>query len=162
MSNIIGFDLDGVVFKPPIPFYGLIKDIDFNFLVSSLRKKDFFKKFFYGGLKVDKRVKELLENLKKKGYKIVAISGHSAECKTELVDCLNKHKIFFHDIYLCPNGDSHKKFKLEKIRETNCVFYVEDRWDIVNFLREKIGGACYIIHYHRRSVVEELSILFNI
>ncbi|MEA2113390.1 MAG: hypothetical protein U9P63_01900 [Patescibacteria group bacterium] len=31
MNNTIGFDLDGVVFNPPVPFYGWIKNIDFNF-----------------------------------------------------------------------------------------------------------------------------------
>ncbi len=163
MSNVIGFDLDGVVFSPPVPFYELIKDIDLNFLVKKLKKKDVFKKLFYGGIKVNGQIKELLENLRERGYKIVIISGHPEECKTELITCLNKHKIFFHDMHLCPDGDSHKEFKLEKIKETNCSFYIEDRWDIVDFLRGKIGSACYIIHYHERySIINELKILFNI
>jgi len=161
--NIIGFDLDGVVFRPPVPFYGLIKGIDFNFLVSKLKGKNAFRKFFYDGMKINSQIKELLKNLKKKGYKIVAISGHSAECEADVVNCLNRNKIFFHSLYLCPNGDSHKKFKLEKIKETNCAFYVEDRWDIVDFLRKKAGDICHIIHYHKRqSVIEELDALLNL
>lgn len=163
MNNIIGFDLDGVVLKPPVPFYDWIKNIDFNFFVSRLRKKDFFKKFFYGGIKVNQQIGDLLNGLKKKGYKIIAISGHSADCEVEVLDCLKTNEIFFNDLHLCPNGNSHKEFKLEKIKETKCSFYIEDRWDIVDFLRKKLGGDCYIIHYHkRRSVAEELKILFNI
>ncbi|MBU4030619.1 hypothetical protein KJ756_00390 [Patescibacteria group bacterium] len=163
MSNVIGFDLDGVVFRPPVPFYGLIKGIDFNFLVRRLRGKDAFRKFFYDGIKVNRQIKRLLENLEEKGYKIVAISGHSADCEAEVSGCLKRNKIFFNDLYLCPNGRSHKRFKLEKIQETNCLFYVEDRLDIVDFLRKKVGGICHILHYHKKhSVIEELNVLLNL
>ena len=162
MSNVIGFDLDGVVFSPPVPFYNLIKRIDFNFLVRRLKGRDAFRKFFYDSIKVNRQIKRLLENLEKKGYKIVAISGRSADCEADVTNCLNKNKIFFHDLYLCPNSN-HKKFKLKKIRETNCSFYVEDRWDIVSFLRKRLNSDCCVIHYHERhSVADELRILFNI
>lgn len=163
MNNIIGFDLDGVVFKPQVSFYGLIKGINFNFLMSKLKREDVFKEFFHRGIEINNQIKKLLKGLKKNGYKTVAISGHSVDYKAEVADCLKINKIFFNDLHLCPGGNSHKKFKLEKIKETNCVFYIEDKWDIVSFLRKKLGNDCYVIHYREgHSIVNELNILFNI
>lgn len=145
--KIFGFDLDGVFFVSPIPFYGILKNLDLNPLIKRLKRIAFLKNKFYQSIRIDKEMVVLANQIKQARHKIMIISGHSLGCREEVFNCLKRGKIPFDALHLCPDGHSHKSFKLSKIRETCVDFYVEDRLSIVNFLDENLKGTCKIFHY---------------
>jgi hypothetical protein len=128
---IVGFDLDGVIFNPPLPFYGLIKKINLDFLMYRLKKIGVIKNAFYSTIKVNRGVANILNQLAVYGHRVVIISGHSDECVREVDECLKKNRVPFNGLHLF-SEERHKSysqfklFKLEKIIEAACNFYVED------------------------------------
>ena len=142
----IGFDLDGVIFKPvifPLWIYNIIKKINLDFIAY----KNFpqAKKLFYRLIKINQEVKKVIEELKSNNNEIIIISGHHISQKKQVLKCLKK--VPFDAIYLRPEGTDYFDFKLKYIKKTRCNFYVEDRADIIKKLKQKLNGECKIIYY---------------
>jgi FMN phosphatase YigB (HAD superfamily) len=160
---IVGFDLDGVIFNPPLPFYGLIKKINLDFLMYRFRKIVTVKNAFYSFIRVNQSMVKFLNQLNERGYGIVIISGHSNECMEEVNACLRNSGVPFNGLCLFEEKyKSYFQFKLEKIIEAACNFYVEDRLDIVQFLRQRLGDACQIVHYRNKKSLFELKQILEI
>jgi len=163
---IIGFDLDGVIFNPPVPFYGLIKKNNLDFLLHRFRKVATIRNIFYSFIRINQDMVKFLNQLAEGGHRIVIISGHSNEYTEEVSACLRNNGVPFNELclfseeYRSHSQFSYSQFKLEKIVEERCNLYVEDRLDIVRFLREHLGGICRVIHYrNHRSLIELKQIL---
>ncbi len=159
--NIIGIDLDGVIFD--FPFLGFFKRINLDyFIYRVLRKVVILKKAFYRLIKADARIIEILERLAEGGWnKIVIISGHSEECLEEVEGCLRQGKVPFDKLCLCPKGEKLFQFKLKKIIEERCDFYIEDQKRVVRFLRERLK-RCQVIHYKNHQSLFELKKLLKL
>jgi hypothetical protein len=158
---IFGSDLDGVIFIPPLPFYGLFKRVNFDYFLYRLRRKQTLRNAFYSLIRVDGRVVEILRQVVAQEHEVVIISGHSSECMKEVSVCLKRYNVPFNKLCLCPDGQSYPKFKLDKITELGCNIYLEDRADIVWFLRQHLDGICQIIHYKNHRSLFQLQDFLN-
>jgi uncharacterized HAD superfamily protein len=157
---IVGFDLDGVIFKPVLPLYGMVKRTNLDFLIYRLKKINFVKNYFYKSIKINQPLLKILKQLIKR-HEIIIISGHSDRCVEDVKNCLLKNRVPFNKIYLRFDGEEYFNFKVEKVIETGCNFYVEDRLGIVKLLRQRLNGACRIIHYKNSSSIKELESLLT-
>ena len=150
---IVGFDLDGVLFK--FPFYGFFRAIKVDyFLYRCLRKIENFKKAFYSLVKIDPDIAEIIGQLAKYGHKILIISSRSYECAKEVDDCLKRNGVLFDRLLLCLKKERPSQFKLKQIKDEGCDFYVEDQWRIVRFLRESLD-YCQVVHYKNQQSLTE-------
>ena len=157
---VVGFDLDGVIFKPVLPFYGLIKKFNLDFLVYKLRRITSIKNTFYHSIKINRSVAQILKQLESY-HKIVIISGHSEKYREEVRNCLLKNGISFDALLLRPDKSDYFNFKLKKVIETKCDFYIDDRKDLVNYLQRRLNGICRIIYYKNSSSLTELNLLIT-
>jgi len=157
---IIAFDLDGVVFKSP--FLGFFKRINLDyFIYQNLKRVSILKKIFYQLTRANIKMVEILERLAESGRnKIVIISSHSQECREEVVNCLKKNGVPFDKLHLHLKGDPFK-FKLRKIVEERCDFYIEDQKKVVRFLRENLK-RCQVVHYRNHQPLFELKKLLKL
>ena len=144
---IVGFDLDGVVFNPPLPFYRWVKKINLDFFVYRFRKIAAAKKTFYRLIRVNQPISRIMNQLAENGHKIIIISGHAIECLEEVSNCLKENRIPFNGLSLRPDGNEYSQFKLEEIIKARCSVYIEDRKDIVYFLRRELNDFCQIVHF---------------
>ncbi len=145
--RIIGFDLDGVVFLPPTPFYDVVKRIHLDFFVHRLKRFSFIKNSFYNRIKINPVMAEFIGWLADAGHKIVIISGHSDTCLDKIRECLRSNQIYFDELFLRPDGQDYKEFKLEGVVGEKCDIYFEDRKDVVSFLKSRLDNGCQVIHY---------------
>ena len=158
---IIACDLDGVIFNSP--FLGFFKRINLDyFIYRNLRKVNILKKIFYQLTRTNIKMVEILRRLAESGRnKIIIISGHSQECREEVVNCLKKYGIPFNKLYLCLEGDKPLHFKLKKIVKERCDFYVEDQEKIVRFLKKHLK-RCQVVHYKSHNFLLELKTLLKL
>ncbi|MAF20437.1 MAG: hypothetical protein CMI55_02020 [Parcubacteria group bacterium] len=160
--KIYGFDLDGVIFVSPMPFYGALKNLNLDPLFRRLREITFLKDKFYQSIRINEEILALINQIKQAKNRIVIISGHLLECRDEVSNCLRKGGVPFDSLYLCPDGQSHKRFKLAKIRQMDVDVYVEDRLTIVRFLQKYLEEKCQIIYYKgHRSLTQLEKIISN-
>lgn len=80
--------------------------------------------------------------------RIILITGREDRCMDETVEWMDKHKVYFDELYMRPTGDRRPDIELKKeIWEKNIkdkydvLFVVEDRYRVVRMWR-KLGITC--------------------
>lgn len=145
----VGFDLDGVILYNPIrvarPIIAFFKSIFFN------HKKPLF--FYYPKTKIEKLfwkilhlsslfpapgVNEIKKLVKEKKIKAYLITGRYSFLENDLQQRIKKLKLknFFEGIYFNKNDLQPHLFKEKMIKKLNLDIYIEDNWDIVNYLTQ--------------------------
>ena len=139
--SVLGFDLDGVIFKTP--FYGILRmwNIDM-FLYSIFGNISVVKQLFYKSTKINKKVVRLLNKMSIKND-ILIISARPKRDLELVKKLLLDNKIFFTKIYLRPKGINSLKFKINKIQEAGVFLYFEDKKSIA----DKIKKICLVMLY---------------
>lgn len=145
----VGFDLDGVILYNPIrvarPVIAFFKSIFFD------NKKPLF--FYYPKTKIEKLfwkilhlsslfpapgVNEIKKLVKEKKIKAYLITGRYSFLENDLQQWIKKLKFknFFEGIYFNKNDLQPHLFKEKMIKKLNLDIYIEDNWDIVNYLTQ--------------------------
>lgn len=145
----VGFDLDGVLLYNPARIYRPI--------IAGIKKyilKRDTSKFYYPKNKIEQAiwyflhkssvwpapaVNELLKLIKKNKIKAFIISGRYESLKADFKQWIKKidHDHLFAGYYYNNNNEQPHLFKEKIIKKLNLDIYVEDNWDIVNYLANK-------------------------
>lgn len=144
----VGFDFDGVIAYNPLrilraPFVTLRrivthkKDLEFpipktktsRFLWTLAHKTSYFPAA---------GVQELKELLKKREIEGYLITGRYGFLKDDLEKWLSNHNLngLFKEMYVNSTEQPHL-FKERMVKKLGLDYYLEDNWDIVNYLRSK-------------------------
>lgn len=150
----VGFDLDGVILYNPIrvarPIIAFFKSIFFN------HKKPLF--FYYPKTKIEKLfwkilhlsslfpapgVNEIKKLVKEKKIKAYLITGRYSFLENDFQQWIKKLKLknFFEGIYFNKNDLQPHLFKEKMIKKLNLDIYIEDNWDIVNYLQKTLANS---------------------
>jgi phosphoglycolate phosphatase-like HAD superfamily hydrolase len=84
----------------------------------------------------------LLRAMKTLGYRIIISTGRFEESRTRTEKWLRKHLIFYHDLFMRPNGDFRPDYEVKEdmlrdmqIGRDNILFVVDDRDSVVEMWR---------------------------
>jgi FMN phosphatase YigB (HAD superfamily) len=144
---VCGIDIDGVLAE--FPFHRPCERLKLDyFFAYYLRRFRLLNLAFYKLLKVNHKMAEILRKADEYGHKIVAITGHIVSNEKLLKGFLKDNEIPVHELHpMHPiHHRSYFQFKLDKIIETECNLYIEDRADLVKFLATN-QARCRIIHF---------------
>lgn len=103
---------------------------------------------------VNEPVANLLDTLFNSGKKIIIFTGRDGVCLEETKQWLTRNRIWFHDIFIRPEGNCEKDSIIkERLFEENirgkyyCDFVVDDRDQVVEMWRKKLGLTCLQVDY---------------
>ncbi|TSC96364.1 MAG: hypothetical protein Athens101410_78 [Parcubacteria group bacterium Athens1014_10] len=139
---IYGFDIDGVISKG-FSFFGR----NFELMVYQILRVRFFRKIYDKFFrKVDAGVRKTIARLKSQGNKIVIISANSENYREELESWLKWNGVIFDKLILRENmKESCQEYKGRMAQKERCVYYLEDRRRIVDYINE--NSNCQAILY---------------
>lgn len=145
----VGFDLDGVILYNPIrvarPIIAFFKSIFFNqkkpllfYYPKTKIEKLFWKILHLSSLFPAPGVNEIKKLVKEKKIKAYLITGRYSFLENNLQQRIKKLKLknFFEGIYFNKNDLQPHLFKAKMIKKLNLDIYIEDNWDIVNYLTQ--------------------------
>lgn len=103
---------------------------------------------------VNEPIAKLADCLFNSGKKIIIFTGRDGVCLEETKQFLLKNRIWFHDIFIRPAGNGEKDSIIkERLFEENirgkyyCDFVVDDRDQVVEMWRNKLGLTCLQVDY---------------
>lgn len=145
----VGFDFDGVIAYNPLrvlraPAMAMRKFLGYNhqlrfpvpkektwrFLWNMAHETSFFPAYGFSELK------KLLEEQRIEGY---IVTGRYSFLEKSLNNWLKKHGVegLFKEIHLNKENEQPHLFKERMLKRLNLDYFVEDNWDIVNYLNSK-------------------------
>jgi len=146
----IGFDLDGVLLYNPVrvirPIISLLKKKkviqrrELQFFVPKTKQQQLLWKLFHkSSLFVSPAVKQLAELVASGEVEAYIVTARFAHLKPDTQYWFNKfaQKNIFKASFMNEQDEQPHLFKLRKIEELKLDYFVEDNWDIVNFLSQK-------------------------
>ncbi len=146
----IGFDLDGVLLYNPVrvirPIISLLKKKkviqrrELQFFVPKTKQQQFLWRLFHkSSLFVSPAVNQLAELVASGEVEAYIVTARFAHLKADTQYWFNKfsQKNIFKASFMNEQDEQPHLFKLKKIEELKLDYFVEDNWDIVNFLSQK-------------------------
>lgn len=147
----VGFDFDGVILYNPIrifrPIIAFIKSIFFNhkkpltfYYPKTKIEKLCWRIFHLSSLFPSAGLKEIKKLVKEKKIKAYLITGRYSFLKKDLQKWIRSLKLrdFFSGIYYNQKDEQPHFFKEKIIKKLNLDIYIEDNWDIVNYLKNQM------------------------
>lgn len=147
----VGFDLDGVILYNPIritrPIIAFLKSIFFNhkkpltfYYPKSKLEKFFWRLFHLSSLFPSPGTQNIKELVKQKKIKAYLITGRYSFLENDLQHWVKKLKLkrYFQGIYFNKNDEQPHFFKEKIIKKLKLDIFVEDNWDIVNYLKTQM------------------------
>lgn len=147
----VGFDLDGVILYNPIrvarPIIAFLKSIFFDhkkpltfYYPKSKLEKFFWRLFHLSSLFPAPGTEKIKKLGKQKKIKAFLITGRYSFLEHDLAQWIKKLKLkdFFAGIYFNKNDEQPHFFKEKMIKKLNLDVYIEDNWDIVNYLKTEM------------------------
>lgn len=103
---------------------------------------------------VNKSIADLSQTLFHSGKRIVIFTGRDGVCLPETKQWLNENEIYYHDVFIRPEGNTEKDSIIKKrLFEENirgkyyCSFVVDDRNSVVDMWRKELGLTCLQVDY---------------
>lgn len=146
----VGFDLDGVLLYNPArivrPLVSLLKKKkviqrkELQFFVPQTKTQQLFWRLFHkSSLFVSPAIKDIEQLVKAGEIEAYIITGRFAHLQTDTQVWFKKfaRKKIFKQSLMNEQDEQPHLFKERKIRELGLDYFVEDNWDIVNYLSQK-------------------------
>lgn len=150
---VVGFDFNGVIARGP-----------FDALLTRRIEEIFWRigglgillRFYNISQALNKEIKALMEDLKKRGIETVIISSQNEKSRNELKRYLRKKGLDFDELYLKSSSESILSFKNKMT--SICQIYFDNRKEIVDSINSKHNG-CFAYHYNGQTKEELLGLL---
>jgi len=152
----IGFDLDGVILYNPVRIFrkiitDFLKPLRKKIIHKSVNQKEIFYipkttiiKFIWillhkTSFMINPGYKDLKRLAKNKKIKLYLITGRYSFLKKDLYRWLKRinSKKVFNEVFFNKKDNQPHFFKKKMIEKLKLDYYVEDNWDIVNYLNNK-------------------------
>jgi len=148
----VGFDLDGVILYNPArilrPLIAFAKNIFFDhkkpltfYYPNTKIEKIFWRIFHLSSILPSPGLNEIKKLVKEKKIKAYLITARYSFLKKDLDFWIKKLKLkkFFSGIYHNKNDEQPHLFKEKMIKKLKLDIFIEDNWDIVDYLNKKLN-----------------------
>jgi hypothetical protein len=149
---LVGFDLDGVILYNPArifrPVIALTKSLFFDhkkplrFYYPKSKVEKFFWRFFHlSSIFPSPGLTDIKRLIKEKKIKAYLITARYSFLKKDLDFWIKKLKLkkYFSGIYYNQKDEQPHLFKEKMIKKLKFDIFVEDNWDIVDYLNKKLN-----------------------
>ena len=150
----VGFDMDGVLLYNPArivrPLVSILKkkkiihrkELQF-FVPETIWQKTFWKFFHKSSLFVSpgmKQIEQLVKDGKIEAYVVTGRFGHLEKDTNKWFKKFNKNNVF-KQCFMNEKDEQPHLFKKRKIKELKLDYFIEDNWDIVQYLNNTFNSA---------------------
>jgi hypothetical protein len=148
----VGFDLDGVILYNPArifrPMIALIKSLFFDhkkplhFYYPKSKAEKFFWRFFHlSSIFPSPGLNEIKRLIRERKIKAYLVTARYSFLKKDLDFWIKKLKLkkYFSGIYYNQKDEQPHLFKEKMIKKLKLDIFVEDNWDIVDYLNKKLN-----------------------
>ncbi len=136
-----GFDLDGVVVRD---FWGLTRNLKIGIFFNYYFLFTRLGRFCYQFRQPDKKVRTWIENRRRRGEKVVIISGTNQEHLLVVQKWLDLRKVLCDELWLKEWGEEIAEFKAKALLRTNCCFYLENDPQVAKKIATILGNRVRI------------------
>lgn len=145
----VGFDLDGVLLYNPLritrPIVSIAKKLFFKkralhfYTPKTEWEKQLWKLFHKSSIFIALGLDDIKQLIKDKKIKAYLVTARYSYLKDDLEKWLKKMKVdrYFSGIYYNQRDEQPHLYKERIIKKLNLDIFVEDNWDIVNYLNSK-------------------------
>ncbi len=145
----VGFDLDGVLLYNPLritrPIVSIAKKLFFKknglhfYFPQTNWEKQLWQLFHKSSIFVAPGLDEIKTMVKENKIKAYIITARYSFLKNDLDQWLKKMKVnrYFSGVYYNQKDEQSHIFKERTIKKLSLDIFVEDNWDIVNYLKNK-------------------------
>lgn len=155
----VGFDLDGVLLYNPLriarPVVAIVKKLFLKkgglhfYSPQTHWEKEIWKLFHKSSIFIAPGLDEIKKLILERKINAYIITARYSYLKKDLEKWLKKMKISqsFSGIYYNQKDEQPHLFKEQMIRKLKLDFFVEDNWDIVDYLKSKIKNDKFKIYW---------------
>ena len=161
MDKAKGFDVDGVISLLPREKKQILLTKKNDKILGFFQQFKLLQQIYNRLCRVpNPEIKAAMNELKKRGYRVVIISAASEVWRKTMSKWLQENGFLFDELYF--RKDINEDFLSYKKRMVfgTCDFYVDDMETIVDFLKKNNGGNgnCRILRYQRQKKEEIVSL----
>jgi uncharacterized HAD superfamily protein len=155
--KVYGFDIDGVISNIAWFVPSRILQIVFHFI---FEVKFFWKLYNQYFRKVNGKIYRVMAEVKKRGHKIIIVSGNPEWRRPEIEEWLERKNVPYDKLFLAPAGTTNVAgWKRDTLEKENCLYFLDDVVDVVACINR--AEKCRAIWYQRQLAKEILKILFS-
>lgn len=145
-----GFDLDGVISLLPFNKKQVMTTCRNERFFWQFQRFKFLQKLYNFFLrKPNPEIKEIMNQLKEKGFRVIIISASNEIYREELERWLRKRGFLFDELYLKFFPESCLDYK-KRIVPLFCRYYLDDKKEIVDYInKETDKNKCQVFLYQK-------------